>query len=590
MPIPKLNDLMRRAGADALRVPFREEDLQAFARYLETIQQDPFDLIVELIRQHARARKIELSCEKATEAATNLEEMLQGLLEGNATFYHLETIRETPDGPRAVCRSNGTLRELSIHPEVDPDCLRSLQSWEYVTVSQDVVIGYWADDPLLYTNAMGSVVEYKGEQNAEAHTVRIMDGPQECIATLDPSLRQQELKPQQKLVLHRADPSRVIDTVPLENVQSRFEIPISKLHTRLEDLAGLDEIAEQLLEDILLRVCCPEVRDQFGLEPLKGILLYSFKPGMGKTAFMRAITLWLHEHSDEFGFDVVLYAVKPNETKSMWHGEDARIMREELWGAIRARQSLARTRPLVVMVVMDEIDSLGKRAGRGQGTFSAAQSESLEAMLVEMDGLVQDQPGDGPPSYVLCAGLTNRPDRVDEAAKRPGRFSLVIPMPDTNQEGAEGVMAIHARGDALPWYVDGEVRSGLSDEEIRSLFLRPVLGKLFNEVILRYATDTQKMHEVTTGQVMSNAHYMAVVNRAKKRAATRQLRNAGIPAVTIEDLLDTFLDVACETARQMEADPEMLIRQLEVKVPVARVEVVPRQELEEHRYLRLRTG
>ena len=109
-------------------------------------------------------------------------------------------------------------------------------------------------------------------------------------------------------------------------------------------------------------------------------------------------------------------------------------------------------------------------------------------------------------------------------------------------------------------------------------------------MILRYATDTQKMHEVTTGQVMSNAHYMAVVNRAKKRAATRQLRDAGIPAVTIEDLLDTFLDVACETARQMEADPEMLIRQLEVKVPVARVEVVPRQELEEHRYLRLRTG
>jgi hypothetical protein len=194
--------------------------------------------------------------------ASKLEKMLKDLLDGNATFCHLETVRETPAGPRAVCRFNGTLREVSIHPEVDLERLRLLKSWEYVTVHQDVVIGYWADDPLLYEDAMGENVEFKGYQSGDAHTVRVMLGPQERIAKLDPALWDLPLTPQQKLVLHRSDPSRAIDTVPLENVQSRFEIPIGKLTTRIEDLAGLEEIAEQLLQDILLRVCCPPVRDR----------------------------------------------------------------------------------------------------------------------------------------------------------------------------------------------------------------------------------------------------------------------------------------------------------------------------------------
>ena len=190
-----------------------------------------------------------------------------------------------------------------------------------------------------------------------------------------------------------------------------------------------------------------------------------------------------------------------------------------------------------------------------------------------MDGLVQDRTGDNAPAYVLCAGLTNRPDRVDEAAKRPGRFSLVLPMPDVSQQSAEDIMAIYARGGELPWYVDGEVRTEVASEVIRSQFLRPALARVFNAVVLRYATDTQRTHDVTAGQILSNAHYMDAMNRAKKRAALRYLRNFNVPAVTLEDVLDCLLDVACEAARQMAADPQMLIRQLDIKVPVARVDI-----------------
>jgi hypothetical protein len=108
--------------------------------------------------------------------------------------------------------------------------------------------------------------------------------------------------------------------------------------------------------------------------------------------------------------------------------------------------------------------------------------------------------------------------------------------------------------------------------------------------VLRYGTDTQQTNNVTAGQILSNSHYMDAMNRAKKRAALRDLRRFNVPAVTVEDVVDCLLDVACEAAGQMGADPQMLIRQLDLKVPVARVDLVPQQELEEHRYLRVHSA
>ncbi|MCU0960161.1 MAG: AAA family ATPase [Pirellulaceae bacterium] len=585
--MPRLLDLMRAAGQNPRETLLTEEDQRQLARYLEMTPPPPVELLVDLVRQRVRVHELQATCATATEAASKLEAMLGDLLSGNALLCPLTTLRLTPSGPRAVCRVNGTLREFAIHPAVDVEQLRQLHPYDYVVVHEQVVVDLWTGDPWLYTHAHGPVVEFKGYQDRARHLVRIADGPQERVAVLDPSLRETPLRPSMRLIVHRDDPFQVVARVPWEQTESRFEIPVDRLRTRLEDLAGVEDIAQQLLEDVLVRICCPDVRDQFGLEPLKGVLLYSYKPGMGKTAFMRAIALWLHEHGAQLGFEVVLYAVKPNETKSMWHGEDARIVREDLWGAIRARQALPRTHALVQIVVLDEVDALGKRAGRGEVVSSSAQSEALEAMLVEMDGLEQDPPRDTAPAYVLCVGLTNRPDRVDEAAKRPGRFSLVLPMPDVTPQSAEDILAIYARGDELPWYLHGEVCTHVPVETVRRSFLRPALGRLFHAVVLRYTTDTQQGHEVTAGQLLSNAHYMDVMNRAKKRAALRHLRNSHVPAVTADDVADCLLEVACEAARQIVADPQMLIRQLDLKVPVARVDAVPAEELDEHRYLRV---
>lgn len=587
MPNRKFLEVLRAARVDTSRFLTDEQKQQKINEWIELANRDPMSMVVQSVKMLAEKDFSQSKCDEAAEAAGKLEQMLHDLLEGNRLLCRLDKLRETPEGPRAICKVNGNMRDLPIHPEVDVDQLRNLQSWDYVAVNQQVVVGSWQDDPYLFSAAMGDVVEFKGYKNQDLHLVRVVHGSEEKVVLLAPSLWDKPLTPHTKLILQRDDPYVAISMVPADVSQSRFEVPVDKIHTRLEDLAGVEDIAHQLIEDILLRIYHPQIRDRFGLDPLKGILLYSYKPGMGKTAFMRAIAFWLHQHSAQLGFDVVLYIVKPNECKSMWHGEDARIVREDLWGAIRAKQMVPRKRALVQMVVMDEIDALGKRAGGGEQVFSSAQSDALEAMLVEMDGMIQDQPSRGAPAYVFCAGMTNRPDRVDEAAKRPGRFDLVLPMPGVDADGAEDVMAIYARGDDLPWYLAGEVQTGLDDEVIRAQFLRPALAQIFSRVTLRYKTDTQRSIDVKAGEALANVHYKDAMNRAKKRAALRLLKKEGIPAVTFDDVMDSLVEVAFEAARQMEADPQMLIRQLEVKVTVASIEVVPREELEEHRYLRV---
>ena len=108
--------------------------------------------------------------------------------------------------------------------------------------------------------------------------------------------------------------------------------------------------------------------------------------------------LWLAEQ----GFDVALYHVKPNQLKSMWWGEDARLVREDLFGSLRARQAAPRARPLVQLLIFDEIDSLQKRGGGERHVSSSSHSDALEALLVEMQGLAAGSSAQGgPPAHLL---------------------------------------------------------------------------------------------------------------------------------------------------------------------------------------------
>jgi len=580
MPTPNSLDLFRMAGVNIRENPPSPEDLGRVDEMLLRVQHDPSSLVVDVL-------KAKRACAAATEAAEEINGLLHSMVQGHSMLCHLRTVRDTLDGPRAICRLGNHLQELAVHPEVDPASLAGLKSWEYVAVHENVVVSTWRDDPVLFTMAQGEVVQFKNFADRDSHMVEISrNGHEDDIVVLDESLWDKELTPHSRLVLQRDDPSQAIALAATEQTQSKFEVPIENIGLRLEDLAGVEEIAERLIEDIIMRLVRTDIRDEFDLQAIRGILLYSYKPGMGKSKFVSAIAAWFHDHSDVLGYDVVFYEVKPNELKSMWHGEDARIVREDLWGRIRARQAQPRKRPLLQMVVLDEIDAIGRRGGGNEAVFSAAQSDALEAMLVEMDGLARPKDDDNATAHVLCFGMTNRPDRVDDAAKRPGRFGdLVLAMPDVTIEGAEGVMEIYTRSPSLPWYLGGEVETNVDDETIRRQILRPALASVFNTVVLRYKTDTQRSVDVTAGEIMANVHFMDAVNNAKKRAAGRRWRNSGVPAIGYDDVVDCLLDSALSVARQMEADSQMLIRHLQVKLPVTRVDAIDKHELADHRYL-----
>ncbi|MBN1852629.1 MAG: AAA family ATPase [Pirellulales bacterium] len=583
--------VLQDAGFDLNEEVPNVEELREIDEILQRSKNDPRALAVEWLRARRHEKKAKRSCVQATQSAEKLEKLLKDLVEGNALLYRLEAVHAAESGSRAICRSGNQMREFSVHPSLDCASLERIQPWEYVRVCENVVVGTWADDPSLFADAHGQIVAFKGYHDRDLGLVHVSENAHgERVVRLADNLREQEIPHGSKLVLQRDHSGRAIAVVPGLETHSRFEIPIEQINTRLDELACIEPIARQLIEEVMVHVLNPDVCSDLGLEPMRGFLLSSYKPGMGKTAFVRGFAYWLHEFGQQHGFDVVLYFVPPNATKNLFHGEDARIVREDLWGAIRARQSQPRERGLFQFVVFDEVDSLGKRTDANHAITSSAQSDALEALLSEMDGLVQTRSTDGPPAYVLVGGMTNLPERVDEALKRPGRLGdLDLEMPEIDLGGAEDILAIYARGGNVPWYVEDTIRRDLDDQAIRAHILRPALTNIFSTTVLQYSTDTQRRIDVTAGQILAGVHFKEAMILAKKLAAIRIVRGIGLPAVSVEDLEKGLSEVALSTAHQMEADKNMLIRQLRIKVPVASVDTVPRAELDNFHYMHIQT-
>lgn len=581
-------EVLAAAGISASHVAASRKWLPHAMRLLSQVDDGPA-LVVEALKALRAAETNQQNCEKASEAARVLEQMLHEMVDAHAQYYRLVSIPSSRDGKVAICRAGGQIRELPVHPDVDVERLASLDAWEYVRVHENVIVGVWDDDPYLFQSAQGDIVTFRDYAQADQHTVRVSrHDSDEHVVTLAGPLRDRALTPGTKLVLHRDQPHLAIAALPSQVGRNRFEISLDQIRTRLEDLAGLERVAERLIMDILKRIIYPDIQAEFDLDPLKGVLLLSRKPGMGKTSFVRAFVRFLRDVGKEHNFDLVVYHVKPNQTKSMWHGEDARIVREELFGVIRHRRDLPRPRTLLQLVIMDEVDSFGRRPGAAELTSSPAQAEGVEALLDELDGFDQGASDHEHAAHLLVFGLSNRPDRIDDALKRPGRLGdLVLELDALDRSGAEDICVIYVREPLIPWKLNGKIRTGAELADVRAQVIRPAVASVFPLVVLRYSNDTQRQFEVTAGEMMAGAHYRGAMNKAKQRAADRKLLGTGHPAVTYDDVVDSLVEAAVDVAAQMAADPRMLMRQLDVKVPVARVTPVPRDQLAVHPYLRV---
>ena len=213
-----------------------------------------------------------------------------------------------------------------------------------------------------------------------------------------------------------------------------------------EDVAGVDEARAELTETIeFLRN--PEKFSRLGGRVPRGILLYG-PPGTGKTLLARAA-------AKEAG--VAFLAASGSSFQEKFAG----------LGAARVRHLFAKGRKLSPCIIfIDEIDALGRQRGRGGDSASADQDQTLNQLLVEMDGFDQS-------TAVVVIASTNRPDILDKALTRPSRFDREIAVNLADVTGREAILQVHARnlkleeGLDLKWIARGT--PGFSGAELANL-------------------------------------------------------------------------------------------------------------------------
>ncbi|TMI30184.1 CDC48 family AAA ATPase [Candidatus Bathyarchaeota archaeon] len=193
------------------------------------------------------------------------------------------------------------------------------------------------------------------------------------------------------------------------------------------DVGGLTDVKQELQEAVEWPLKKPEVFTRVGIRPPKGILLFG-PPGCGKTMLARAVAT-----ESEANF----ISIKGPELFSKWVGESEKAIREVFRKGRTAAPSI---------VFFDELDSVAPRRGMGLGD-SGASERVISQLLTEMDGIESLV-------NVVVIGASNRPDIIDPAILRPGRFDRLIYVPAPDHDTRLQILRIHTRNMPLVHDVD----------------------------------------------------------------------------------------------------------------------------------------
>ncbi len=205
------------------------------------------------------------------------------------------------------------------------------------------------------------------------------------------------------------------------------EVYIEIPQVKWDEIGGLDEVKKEIIEAVEWPLKYPQIFEKLGIRPPRGILLYG-PPGTGKTLLAKAVAT---ESQANF------IAVKGPEVLSKWVGESEKAIRKIFQ---RARQ----VAPAIVF--FDEIDSIAPRRGLSYGD-SGVTDRIVNQLLTEMDGLQRTKD-------VVVIAATNRPDILDPALLRPGRFDRIIYVPPPDEEARYEIFKIHTRNMPLDDDVD----------------------------------------------------------------------------------------------------------------------------------------
>ncbi len=232
-----------------------------------------------------------------------------------------------------------------------------------------------------------------------------------------------------KLIVVSTNPGGIVkitEDTEIELLPEAVEIPKREIpEVTYDDVGGLKHVIQKLREMVELPLKHPELFDRLGIKPPKGVLIYG-PPGTGKTLLAKAVA----NESDAY-----FTSVNGPEIMSKFYGESEQRLRDVF-------KEAEENAPAIIFI--DEIDSIAPRRAEVTGEV---ERRVVAQLLSLMDGLKERK-------NVVVIGATNRPEAIDPALRRPGRFDREIELRVPDREGRKEIFQIHTRGMPLADDVD----------------------------------------------------------------------------------------------------------------------------------------
>ncbi|MFX1466684.1 MAG: CDC48 family AAA ATPase [Promethearchaeota archaeon] len=295
------------------------------------------------------------------------------------------------------------------------------------------------------------------------------------------------------------------------------EVFVEVANVHWSDIGGLEEPKQELKEAVEWPIKFPEVFQYTNTEPPKGILLFG-PPGTGKTLLAKAVA-----NESEANF----ISIKGPEVLSKWVGESERAVREIFRKARQAAPAI---------IFFDELDAITPHRGMGFGD-SHVTERVISQILTELDGLIELE-------NVVVLGATNRPDIIDAALLRPGRFDRLIYVPIPDKTAREEIFKIHLKGKPLADDVNiaelAEMTEGYVGSDIASISREAVMlaiREFFESGITREQVEQAKYVKVF------KKHFLEALKNVKP-SGTKNLK-----------IYESFIEQGAKDQRRARAEP-----------------------------------